>query len=288
MTLRVIWFRPMSWMKPALMCVPSTPCFLAHTFLGSQPAAFQTLTHALERHRSSSESPLPAIPTSFPPPRPSQSYTPSSVESMLPSPGLPSFDINIPGESFIEPHERAGLPVPRNQLKGEHKHSDSELHATHVVRAHSRNPFSKRFYRQRSRSTSWTNESTDEEGAAQMNPPMTRTRGGILAALLTLYDRESDVASVSDTQQYRPRVSPTHSLHDLVSASGRGLATVSKALHLPESRPRRERNAAGVWGSFIASTTGTLVGATAPTHSTIAPDVKRPGYHLSRYAYFLL
>ncbi len=209
---------------------------------------------------------------------------------MPPSPRPPSFDINIPGESFIEPHERAGLPVPRSQHKGEHEFSESELHAAHVVRAHSRNPFSKHFYRRRSRSTtSWTNGNTDEEGAGQTNPPiMTRTRGGILAALLTLYDRESDVASVSDTQQRHPRVSPTHSLHDLVSASERGLATVSKALHLPEPRARRERNAAGVWGSFIASTTGTLVGATAPAHSTIAPDVKRPGYHLSRYAPFLL
>ena len=208
---------------------------------------------------------------------------------MPPSPRLPSFDINIPGESFIEPHERAGLPVSHTQHKGEHKFPESVLHATHVVRAHSRNPFSKRFYRQRSRSTSWTNGSTDEEGEGQTNPPMTRAHGGILAALLTLYDRESDLASVSDTQEPRPRISPTHSLHDLVSASGRGLATVSKALHLPEPRPRKERNAAGVWGPLIASTTGTLVGATAPTHSTIAPDVKRPGYHLSRYVvHFLL
>lgn len=272
-----------------MMCVPSTPCFLAHTFFCSQPTGFQTLTHALEHHRTGSESPPPAIPTSFLLSRPSQSYTPSSVgSSMPPSPRLPSFDINIPGESFIEPHERAGLPVPRTQHKGEHKFPESVLHATHVVRAHSRNPFSKRFYRQRSRSTSWTNGSTDEEGEGQTNPPMTRAHGGILAALLTLYDRESDVASVSDTQEPRPRISPTHSLHDLVSASGRGLATVSKALHLPEPRPRKERNAAGVWGPLIASTTGTLVGATAPTHSTIAPDVKRPGYHLSRYVHFLL
>ena len=279
----------MSWMRPALMCVPSTPCFLTHTFC-SQPTSFQTLTHALERHRSSSESPLPAIPTSFPPSRPSLSYTPSSVGSSVPpSPRLLSFDINVPGESFIEPHERSGLPVPCSQHKGEHKFSESELRATHVVRAHSRNPFSKRFYHQRSRpTTSWINGSTDEEGAGQTDPPVTQARGGILAALLTLYDRESDVASVSDPQEARPRISPTHSLHDVMSASGRGLATVSKALHLPEPRPRSQRNAAGVWGSLIASTTGTLVGATAPTHSTIAPDVKRPGYHLSRYAHFLL
>ena len=129
--------------------------------------------------------------------------------------------------------------------------------------------------------------------------PMTRTRGGILAALLTLYDRDSDMASVSDTttEPYSagtrtpdggPRDSGTHSLLDLASASGRRLATASRALHLPESRPRRERNAAGVWGPLIASTTGALVGAAAPAHSTIAPDVKRSGYHVSRWVYRLL
>jgi hypothetical protein len=199
------------------------------------------------------------------------------------SPRLPTSEINVPGEAFIDPHERVGLPVPRPEHTGDRRFSESELHAAYVVRAHSRNPFSKRFYRRRSRPPSKrTNESVNkEEEVGLMNPPITRTHGGILAALLTLYDRESD-PSVSGTQEYRPPVSPTHSLHDLASASEGRLATVSKSLHLPGSRPRRERNAAGVWGPLIASTTGTLVGAVAPTHSAIAPDVKRPGYHLSR------
>jgi hypothetical protein len=275
----------MNWMKLALKWVLSPPCFLAHSFFCSQPSAFQTLSHALERHRSTSVSPLPSIPASYAPSRPTQSYTPSSAESsMSASPRLPTSEINVPGEAFIDPHERVGLPVPRPEHTGDREFSESELHAAHVVRAHSRNPFSRRFYRRRSRPPSKrTNESVNkEEEVGLMNPPMTRTHGGILAALLTLYDRESDVASVSDTQEHRPRVSPTHSLHGLASASERRLAPVSKALHLPASRPRRERNAAGVWGPLIASTTGTLVGAAAPTHSAIAPDVKRPGYHLSR------
>jgi hypothetical protein len=117
---------------------------------------------------------------------------------------------------------------------------------------------------------------------------MTHTRGGILAALLALYDQGSDVASISDTQAHPLRISPAHSLHDLASVTGKRPATASKALHLPESRPRRERNAAGVWGPLITSTSGTLVAAAAPTHSVIAPDVKRPGYHLSRYVISVL
>jgi hypothetical protein len=209
------------------------------------------------------------------------------------SPKILATETNIPGEVFVESHERAGLPVQRPGDKLEGDFSDSEVYAAHVVRAHSNNPFSKRFYRRRSRSTETSSSkgADAEEHVAYMTSPMARTRGGILAALLTLFDRESDTTSVSDTMtlasagtpEHCPRVSPTHSLLELASASGRRIANVSKALHLPEPRPRRERNAAGVWGPLIASTTGSLVGAAAPTHSTIAPDIKRPGYHLSRF-----
>jgi hypothetical protein len=127
---------------------------------------------------------------------------------------------------------------------------------------------------------------------------MAHTRGGILAALLALYDWDSDVTSVLDT------MTETYSTGtrtpdggqrdlttlDLASTSGRQLATASKALlHLPESHPRGERNAAGIWGSLISSTTGIFVGAAVPTHSTIATDVKRSGYHPSRWVqYFVL
>lgn len=273
---------------------------------GLDPAAFRTLTHALERHhRSNSASPLLTRIGSVPlqQSRQPQSSTPDSAESSTPaSPERPSSGINLPGEAFIEPHERAGLPVSRSEHERDGALSDSELRAAHVVRAHSRKPFkfSKHLYRRRrSRATKEErrdNEGRDREEAIDMSSPMTRMHGGgILAALLALYDndRDSDMASVSDrmTDPYSSGTrtpdgmqSPTHSLLDLASASGKRLVTASKALHLPEPRPRRERNAAGVWGSLIASTTGTFVGATAPTHSTIAPDVKRSGYHLSRYS----
>ncbi|KAI0295613.1 hypothetical protein B0F90DRAFT_1811458 [Multifurca ochricompacta] len=191
---------------------------------GIDPSAFQTLTHALERHRSSSASHLPTV----------ESSTPASLKILAP-------EISVPGEAFIEPHERAGLPFLRRKDKREGFFSDSEARAARVVHAHSRNPFSKRFYRRHFRPT----KSRSEKGNS----------GG------------------------HPRDSPTQSLLDLASTSGK---RISRALHLPEPRPTRERNSAGVWGSLITSTTGTFVGAAAPTHSTIAPDIKRPGYHLSR------
>ncbi|KIP04642.1 hypothetical protein PHLGIDRAFT_109285 [Phlebiopsis gigantea 11061_1 CR5-6] len=39
----------------------------------------------------------------------------------------------------------------------------------------------------------------------------------------------------------------------------------------------------GVFGALVAST-GNISGAAAPASSTLAPNLKRPGYHLSRYA----
>ncbi|TFK51186.1 DUF1212-domain-containing protein [Heliocybe sulcata] len=51
----------------------------------------------------------------------------------------------------------------------------------------------------------------------------------------------------------------------------------------PDMRPAHQRNGGGVIGSLIAST-GNISGAAAPAPSTLAPNIKRPGYHLSRYS----
>ncbi|KAH9049767.1 hypothetical protein EDB83DRAFT_2507273 [Lactarius deliciosus] len=265
---------------------------------GLDPAAFQTLAHALERHRSSSASPLPVTAAPSHQSRLSHSSTTSPVGSS-PGPDSPKIllpETNVPGEAFIEPNERAGLPMLRSEDK-EGPFSDSEARAATVVRAHSVNPFSRSFFRRRSRSTPVRpnkSEDTEKAAAADTTPPMTRAHGGILAALLALYDQGSDSASMSSTvrtesgrgtpEPPHSSGSPSHSFMDLASAPGRRLADMSRALHLPEQRPPRERNAGGVWGSLITSTTGTLVGAAAPAHSSIAPDIKRPGYHLSRYS----
>ncbi|EJC99465.1 uncharacterized protein FOMMEDRAFT_31180 [Fomitiporia mediterranea MF3/22] len=48
--------------------------------------------------------------------------------------------------------------------------------------------------------------------------------------------------------------------------------------------PSGARNAGGVFGSLIAST-GNITGVAAPVPSRIAPDPKRPGFHLSRYSW---
>ncbi|KAH7910076.1 DUF1212-domain-containing protein [Hygrophoropsis aurantiaca] len=66
------------------------------------------------------------------------------------------------------------------------------------------------------------------------------------------------------------------------------------SLHLPHphfptlqsnsSRPPKSTSSAGVLGPLIAGA-GSLVGAAAPTQSTLAPNLTRPGYGLVRYSY---
>ncbi|KAA1473295.1 DUF1212-domain-containing protein [Dentipellis sp. KUC8613] len=68
-----------------------------------------------------------------------------------------------------------------------------------------------------------------------------------------------------------------------VEELGRGVEELGRGVGLGESRPPKERSAAGVFGPLIAST-GSIMAAAAPVNSTVAPSVKRPGYHLSRYS----
>ncbi|KAG8688366.1 hypothetical protein FRC08_011470, partial [Ceratobasidium sp. 394] len=58
--------------------------------------------------------------------------------------------------------------------------------------------------------------------------------------------------------------------------------SLPKALK-PSHRPAAARSSAGVFGGLIAST-GNIAGAAAPAASTLGPETKRPGYHLSRYS----
>ncbi|KAJ3810044.1 DUF1212-domain-containing protein [Lentinula aff. lateritia] len=67
--------------------------------------------------------------------------------------------------------------------------------------------------------------------------------------------------------------------------SKRGVtSTARKLLRMHTQRPPQARNAGGVFGSLIAST-GNITGAAAPTPSTLAPNVDRPGFNLTRYGY---
>ncbi|KAJ8078940.1 pheromone-regulated protein prm10 [Marasmius tenuissimus] len=62
------------------------------------------------------------------------------------------------------------------------------------------------------------------------------------------------------------------------------LPTLSSLNPFSTQRPAQARNAGGVIGPLIASTAN-ISGAAAPANSRIAPNPKRPGYHLSRYSW---
>ncbi|KAJ3803378.1 DUF1212-domain-containing protein [Lentinula aff. detonsa] len=67
--------------------------------------------------------------------------------------------------------------------------------------------------------------------------------------------------------------------------SKRGItSSARKLLRMGTQRPPQSRNAGGVFGSLIAST-GNITGAAAPAPSTLAPNVDRPGFNLTRYGY---
>ncbi|KAL7278313.1 hypothetical protein ACG7TL_008289 [Trametes sanguinea] len=57
----------------------------------------------------------------------------------------------------------------------------------------------------------------------------------------------------------------------------------TRTLGFGDSRPSAARSGAGVFGPLIASA-GNIAGVAAPAPVTVAPNCKRPGYHLSRYS----
>lgn len=161
-------------------------------------------------------------------------------------------------------------------------------------------------------------ESDVEKSADSPQTPLGPPRHtGVLSALLSLYDA-NDAASAtvgtpsirSSFDESRPSSgffppSRTITQDSMRSEPGRrsqspsrertprwaGSANASVAsltnLRLPkpwgESRPPHTRNGAGVFGPLIAST-GNIAGAAAPNNAALAPSIKRPGYHLSRYS----
>ncbi|KAF5389379.1 hypothetical protein D9757_004249 [Collybiopsis confluens] len=148
--------------------------------------------------------------------------------------------------------------------------------------------------------------------------------GGLLGALLALYNVENNqtfdsvpnsgastptraqkeaaqsrTSESSDVGELEARKSQTGRPTSSILSSGeshsnefranakfkRGIvSTARKFVGLGTRRPTQSRNAGGVFGSLIAST-GNISGAAAPASSTLAPNVDRPGFKLTRYGY---
>lgn len=192
-----------------------------------------------------------------------------------------------------------------------------------------------------------TSTDVERDARPEVETSRTRGRGGVLSALLTLYDRDqhsqvtSEAAtpvrsSFSDSENEHPdpperpwirRRSPVeqqhiqqppaaHNADNIHHNPQHGLSSgIAPPLQPPQdsdkhtlgrshtsgsmpnlfhtmslpftgTRTPETRNAGGVFGPLIAST-GNITGAAAPAPSTVAPNIKRHGYHLSRYVRFI-
>ncbi|KAF9034672.1 DUF1212-domain-containing protein [Hymenopellis radicata] len=205
---------------------------------------------------------------------------------------------NVPG-TYIDKDENAGLPGPTDSQYRE---------AANLVRAHTRSRARARgFLRGRSRSRSREGESRAKErardaerDAAPANPRLPQG-GGVLGALLTLYNQEQGLPSgattpvgedlaekpwidlAKQTTQSSATTPPSSKPTSPTREKEPFLLKRSSSMNSYRGRPKNERNGAGTIANLIAST-GNITGPAAPLQSQIAPNVKRPGYHLSRYS----
>lgn len=221
---------------------------------------------------------------------------------------------DVPGEVFIGSNETAGLP-------GRDVEKYAKEQAEKVVRAHKYNLFhfsgksrrrsandpkgkkSRRdYFKERS-------ERGDVEKGAEAFHESAPHPTGVLSALLSMYDSMQSGAttptvrsSFDESRPSSPYVGPISTSSSMMPpppvprSSDTGIYfaqnTSASSLRAPshpwtktifgDGRPAKTRSGAGVFGPLIASA-GNIAGVAAPTPATVAPDLKRPGYHLSRY-----
>lgn len=316
-----------------------------------------------QRDQPSSSHPLPY--PSYSNPQTALSSPSSTRTSSPPSPPSPmqrTTSTRLSDAPFIDPNETAGLPASSSN-------TDVNAKAADIVRAHTKrrgfglrafvgkrkgksskseskfianssnekqkqeNGFKSYDFALHRPSSSIDHDHDIEREAEGNNLHGTSIQGGVLSALLGLYNDDASLpsgmttpgsimttasetvrekepspsrgyfsssipqqkarlASVVTTTRSAP-VSPTDSLdsprHSRVWNHGNG-SQGSLSSYLPamptliKSRPVQARNGAGVFGSLIAST-GNLSGMATPMHSQVQPNVKRPGYHLSRFVF---
>lgn len=258
-----------------------------------QLAPLEELKEALEKHFHS--------PSEFPP-RPLSTTDSASPESPV---SIDSKRHTVPGETYIGANETAGLP-------GTDIEAYSHRQASQVVQAHRRGFLSRLAPRSRSQSPNSamrhrhrrtfqssdidTDAETDVEQHAESVSSAPRARPGtsILSTLLSLYDHgasspstlhharsfdDSRASSLYETTANDTDHSNSDSPISATSTSKRGRRPWDV---FKREQPEPTKKNPGVFGALVAST-GNLSGAAAPTPSTIAPSLKRPGYHLSRY-----
>ncbi|KAG6875705.1 hypothetical protein C0993_007895 [Termitomyces sp. T159_Od127] len=321
---------------------------------GLDPAAFERLTQALERHKASLTARVhhyppqpepahtmdiselgstPRIPISRAPQSyPSLSGMQSNASSPAASSGSTSPHHYVPG-NYIDATERVGLPGTSGPLivqRQAEKVVDSHMRKSRLgekLKLGKRWNKTKKMRYGGSRLAE-SEENTDIERYAGIETPKMRGNG-VLSTLLSLYGQDSDLVSGTPTpggcslvdspdpdrlrlhsredhgMLHRPgsRVPVTpHQLHTMTDTAPESpslsrqstlLGTETKESKFQQLSPSvliqrhkrtKTRNGGGVFGPLIAST-GNLTGVVAPTQSQLQPDIKRPGYRLSRYSF---
>lgn len=309
---------------------------------GHDPQAFNSLTRALERHKSASPELDGANRAQHSPSRRESRgahFDSNQDSSHLEDKGLsadtsasdtggvptenttPASPVHVPGH-FIDSHETAGLPGTDDLERYASKQAAQVVRA-HTARKGRKGGFGLRKKKRSSSRNSGTYSDSDVEkyaNSSQSANPSLPAGGGILSALLTLYNDSGATQSAASTpgtstapsrdtrKSTSPGIEPrkhreTASWDSLGSALGlhtpvaplpaaranKEPSLLSRRAQAPLSllglnnRPPQTRSSGGVLGPLIAST-GNIAGAAAPHSSRIAPNVKRPGYHLSKYS----
>lgn len=281
---KVHYYTPRTPRSPA----SSSPSGNASDDEGSQDGQAPAPNSSLSQH-----SQKPNIEHSYPPKVSRNIYeeTPSQT---------PTHDVP---DNYIDPFEDSGLPGTKDL------HAYSQKRATKVVQGHLRSirgapgagPRKKKkmedYFSPRDGSSAFSSPSElrDVEEGMPGDEIYTSSQGRILSSVLQLYGEgghmgfgsTSTLASITSTRVGSP--DEHENVRPGKAAEGKGK---KKYQHIKSrlpassfsSRPRQSRNAGGVIGSLIAST-GNLAGVAAPVHSQLQPNVKRPGYHLSRYSH---
>ncbi|KIM73743.1 hypothetical protein PILCRDRAFT_99247 [Piloderma croceum F 1598] len=278
---------------------------------GLDPDAFETLTVALERHRSSTshrgrpEPPNISIPA-LPYPLANRHISTGSLSASIP--GTATTDSSaatstsnsrsaspthlVPGENHINSNEHDGLPGTTD-LERYSRHQ-----AKNVVRAHTRkkgswvpgwlthqkrDSASKKQKQARARvpTDSDTDGEKDRESdveavAADSTSTGHRMGGGVLSALLTLYDRNQSMHTFSSTSTTRSSLDGHDPSPETTDNTRR-----NAVIDLPEKpwlhhRPQHPPMPLPDSVSYPPSA--------PPQSSKFTPSPKRPGYKLSRFS----
>ncbi|OCH92004.1 DUF1212-domain-containing protein [Obba rivulosa] len=253
------------------------------------------------------DSSIPVSPDMSPHEVPGEHYIDSNETAGLPGTNVERYS-QVQAEKVVRAHRRGlfgALGFGRaSDSESEHRHRRERSHSRDRPRRH------RRFFLGGDSDVPTDVEKQRPRAEDRSHSPDSPRPNGVLSALLSLYDHNGvsgvstparssfddskppsifgATSSVTDAESVAPPVVPVSSRAEPFASANASMTSLKlprarTLASLGESRMPATRSGAGVFGPLIAST-GNITGAAAPTASTVAPNIKRPGYHLSRYS----